>query len=102
MDDGVRAAQASDDHAIGELLVSAFEQTYARMLPEVKVTAARRADLRDVKRKREVAQIWVYVRRAQVVGTVALWPWGAAGSEAWIPGACDLRQVEQVASNCQC
>src|SRR4051812_28734905 len=93
MHDELREAQERDEPAVGELLVSAFEQTYARKLPEVKMTDERRAELRDVKGKRKVARVWVYLHRNEVVGTVALWPWGASGSEAWIRGAFDLRHL---------
>lgn len=93
MTDVIREAGEEDDRAIGELLVAAFERTYARKLPEVRVGDERRAELRDVKSKRRVAQVWVYERDERVVGTVAVWPPGAAGSEAWIPGAVDLRHL---------
>jgi predicted N-acetyltransferase YhbS len=93
MTDGVRDASHTDDHAIGELLVAAFERTYARKMPDVVMSEARRAELRDVKAKRAVAKVWVYERRGEVVGTVAVWPAGAARTEAWIPGAVDLRHL---------
>lgn len=91
--DVVRDAAAKDDHAIGELLVAAFERTYARKMPEVVMGEARRAELRDVKAKREVAKVWVYEREGKVIGTVAVWPSGAARTEAWISGAVDLRHL---------
>lgn len=93
MTDGVRDATANDDHAIGELLVAAFERTYARKMPEVVMGDLRRAELRDVKTKREVAKVWVYELNGQVIGTVAVWPPGAKRTEAWIPGAVDLRHL---------
>lgn len=93
MTDGVRDATETDDPAIGELLVAAFERTYARKMPEVLMSDARRAELRAVKAKRAVATVWVYERQGTVVGTVAVWPFGAARTEAWIPGAVDLRHL---------
>jgi GNAT superfamily N-acetyltransferase len=48
--------------------------------------------------KREVAKVWVAVRQGLVVGTVALWPVGAKGSEAWLPASCDLRHLAVAAS----
>jgi predicted N-acetyltransferase YhbS len=93
MIDEVREATAEDDRAIGELLVDAFEKTYARKLPQVVMSDARRAELRDVKSKRAVAKVWVCARQGKVVGTVAVWPAGAPGSEAWIMGAVDLRHL---------
>ena len=89
----IREATESDDRAIGELLVAAFERTYARKMPGVLMSAERRAELRDVKSKRGVAKVWVYERDGQVIGTVAVWPPGAKKSEAWIDGAFDLRQL---------
>lgn len=89
----VRRADAGDDAAVGELLVRAFVEGYARKLPQVVVGEGRKATLRDVAGKRAVADVWVAVRGARVVGTVALWPPGAPGSEAWLEGACDLRHL---------
>lgn len=93
MNDGVRLATQDDDRAIGELLVSAFERTYARKMPEVVMGDDRRAELRSVAAKRAVARVWVYEAGGQVVGTVAVWPAGSDGSEAWIPRAVDLRHL---------
>jgi len=93
MTDGVRDATEQDDSAIGELLVAAFERTYARKMPEVVMGDERRAELRAVKAKRAIAKVWVYEQAGQVVGTVALWPAGAQRTEAWIPGAVDLRHL---------
>lgn len=90
----VREATAADDVAIGELLVVAFDEQYARKMPEVVISDARRASLRAVAAKRAVARVWVCVDDAgSVVGTVSVWPPGATGSEAWIDGACDLRHL---------
>lgn len=93
MTDGVRDATERDDDAIGELLVAAFERTYARKMPEVVMSDERRAELRRVSAKRAIARVWVYERGGQVVGTVAVWPAGAPRTEAWISGAVDLRHL---------
>ena len=93
MTDEVREATAEDDRAIGELLVDAFETTYARKMPDVVMSDARRAELRDVKSKRAVAKVWVYARKGEVIGTVAVWPAGAPRTEAWIAGGVDLRHL---------
>ncbi len=90
---GVREATAQDDFAIGELLVAAFERTYARKMPEVVMSQTRRSELRDVKSKRAQAKVWVYEREGRVIGTVAVWPSGSRGTEAWIRGAVDLRHL---------
>jgi predicted N-acetyltransferase YhbS len=90
---GIRFATDADDHAIGELLVDAFEKTYARKLPEVVMSERRRAELRAVAEKRKVAQVWVALEGETVVGTVAVWPAGAKGSEAWLPNAACLRHL---------
>ncbi|WP_434385363.1 GNAT family N-acetyltransferase [Melittangium boletus] len=89
----VREARAEDDAAIGELLVEAFLAQYAQKMPEVRYDEARKRDLRDVARRRVVGRVLVAERAGRVVGTVSLWPPGAPGSEAWIPGAADLRQL---------
>lgn len=88
-----REATAADDSAIGELLVAAFVEQYARKLPEVEVTEQRKADLRAVAAKRAVAKVWVVEHAGEVVGTVAMWAPGAKGSEAWLPRAADLRHL---------
>lgn len=93
MTDEVREATPEDDRAIGELLVAAFEKTYARKMPDVVMSDARRAELRDVKSKRAVAKVWVYASKAEVIGTVAVWPAGAPRTEAWIAGGVDLRHL---------
>lgn len=89
----VRLAEPHDDAAIGELLVTAFVERYARKMPEVVVTERRKRELRDVAAKRAVAKVWVATRGETVVGTVALWPPGAPGSEAWRANAADLRHL---------
>jgi GNAT superfamily N-acetyltransferase len=95
----VRAASDTglDDARIGEILVEAFVSTYARKMPEVVVTEERKRELRDVATKRVQARVLVAEldegRGSRVVGTVALFPPGAAGSEAWLPGHADLRHL---------
>jgi predicted N-acetyltransferase YhbS len=89
----IRFATAADDRAIGELLVDAFEKTYARKLPEVVMSDRRRAELRAMAQKRQVAKVWAATAGDEVVGTVAVWPPGAKGSEAWLPNAACLRHL---------
>ncbi|WP_309892139.1 GNAT family N-acetyltransferase [Archangium sp.] len=89
----IREARPEDDAAVGELLVEAFITQYAKKLPEVVYTEERKQALRDVASKRAVAKVWVAELDGRVVGTVALWPPGAPGSEAWLPGAADLRHL---------
>lgn len=89
----IREAVAADDAAVGELLVRAFVDMYALRLPDVVVGEQRRADLRRVAQKRAVAKVWVADEDGRITGTVALWPPGAPGSEAWLPGAFDLRHL---------
>lgn len=95
----IREAEPQDDAAVGELLVEAFVSTYAVKMPEVRVTEQRKRTLRDVAAKRAVAKVWVAVDEGRVVGTVALWPPGAPGAEAWIEGAADLRHLAVAASH---
>ncbi|MFY0562578.1 GNAT family N-acetyltransferase [Archangium lansingense] len=89
----IREARPEDDAAIGELLVEAFVTQYAQKLPEVVYTEERKQSLRDTASKRAVAKVLVAELEGRVVGTVALWPPGAPGSEAWVPGAADLRHL---------
>lgn len=89
----VRPAHAGDDAAVGELLVEAFVHAYARKMPEVVVTDGRKAELRAVAAKRAAAHVLVAEVEGQLAGTVALWPPGAPGSEAWRPNAADLRHL---------
>lgn len=94
----IREATPTDDTAIGEVLVAAFVEQYASKMPEVIVTERRRAELCAVAEKRKVARVWVACRGETVVGTVALWPPGAEGAEAWLEQACDLRHLAVDAS----
>jgi len=89
----IREALEGDDVPVGELLVRAFVETYARKLPEVVVTEQRKAALRDMAGKRAVARVFVAEADGRLAGTVALWLPGAVGSEAWIDGAADLRHL---------
>jgi predicted N-acetyltransferase YhbS len=89
----IRLATPADDFAVGELLVASFVEQYAKKMPEVVVTPERMADLRAVAEKRAVATVWVAEQAGVIVGTVALWPPGSNRSEAWLPGACDLRHL---------
>jgi predicted N-acetyltransferase YhbS len=89
----LRLAEPRDDAAIGELLVTSFVEQYARKMPHVVVSEERKAELRAVAKKRAVAHVWVVEHEGQVAGTVAVWPPGAPGSEAWISGAVDLRHL---------
>lgn len=95
----VRPAEARDDAAVGELLVTAFLEQYARKMPDVVYGEGRKAHLRDVAAKRAAADVWVADAAGVVVGTIALWAPGAAGSEAWVDGAADLRHLAVAASH---
>jgi GNAT superfamily N-acetyltransferase len=89
----IREARPEDDAAIGELLVDAYITQYARKLPEVVYTEERKSTLRDVAGKRAVASVLVAEVDGEVAGTVALFPPGAPGSEAWTPNTADLRHL---------
>jgi GNAT superfamily N-acetyltransferase len=89
----IRAARPADDAALGQLLVDGYVTAYARKMPEVVVDEQRKRDLRDVATKRLLAHVLVAEHEGRVVGTVALWPPGAPGSEAWLQGFCDLRHL---------
>jgi predicted N-acetyltransferase YhbS len=87
----IREARPEDDKAVGELLVEAFVTQYAKKLPEVVYTEQRKRELRDVASRRAVATVLVAELDGEIVGTVALFPPGAPGSEAWLPDVADLR-----------
>ncbi|NVJ22924.1 MULTISPECIES: GNAT family N-acetyltransferase [Myxococcus] len=87
----IREIRPEDDAAVGELLVEAFTTQYAKKLPDVVYTDERKRELRDVAARRKIASLLVAELDGEVVGTVALFPPGAPGSEAWLPRAADLR-----------
>jgi len=89
----VREAQAEDDAAVGEILVSGYLTRYAQKMPEVVLTDRRKAELRDVASKRKGSTVLVLELDGKVVGTVALWAPGSPRSEAWLPEAWDLRHL---------
>ena len=89
----VREAQAEDDAAVGEILVSGYLTRYAQKMPEVVLTDRRKAELRDVASKRKESTVLVLELDGKVVGTVALWAPGSPRSEAWLPEAWDLRHL---------
>ena len=89
----VRLARAEDDAVVGEILVDGYVTAYARKMPHVVVGERRRAELRDVARKRAEATVLVVEHEGRVAGTVAVWKPGSPHSEAWIAGAADLRHL---------
>ena len=89
----VREARPEDDAAVGEILVDGYVTAYARKMPQVVVGDERRATLRDVAGKRAIATVLVVEVDGSVAGTVALFKPGARTSEAWVPGAADLRHL---------
>jgi GNAT superfamily N-acetyltransferase len=89
----IREARPEDETRIGDLLVDAFLTVYARKMPEVRYDDARKKDLRDVAAKRGRAVVLVAEIDGQVEGTVSIFKPGAEGSEAWLPGAADLRHL---------
>ena len=89
----VREARPEDDAAVGEILVSGYLTRYAQKMPEVVLTDRRKTELRDVASKRKEALVLVAEVDGKVVGTVAVWAPKAKASEAWLPGACDLRHL---------
>lgn len=89
----VREARPEDDAAVGEILVDGYLTAYARKMPQVVVGEQRRATLRDVAAKRAIATVLVVEVAGRVVGTVAIFKPGAETSEAWVPGAADLRHL---------
>jgi predicted N-acetyltransferase YhbS len=89
----IRNATEADDDEVGELLVRSFEAQNARLMPDVVTTPERRADLRNQKAKRAVATVLAGTIADRIVGTVTVYPPGAAGNEAWIPAAAQIRYL---------
>ena len=89
----VRLARPEDDERLGEILVSGYLTAYARKMPHVVLSDRRKAELREVGKKREQATVLVAELEGRVVGTVTLWKQGAPQSEAWLPDAADLRHL---------
>jgi ribosomal protein S18 acetylase RimI-like enzyme len=89
----VRLATPADDQAIGEILVAGYVTAYARKMPQVIVSDERKRTLRDVAGKRTMATVLVVEHEGRVAGTVAIFKPGAPTSEAWLPGAADLRHL---------
>jgi len=87
----VRPARAEDEAAIGELLIRAFNETYARKMPGVTMTERRRAELRAVPRERDRAWVLAAEIDGRLVGTVTLYPPGFAGGHAWLADCAELR-----------
>lgn len=89
----IREAEPADDAGVGELLVRAFLERYRRKLPEVALTPARLAALRDVAGKRALGTVWVAELDGALAGTVSLLAPGAPTSRAWLPGAAELKHL---------
>jgi len=89
----IREAAADEDRAIGEMLVQAYLAQHARKALAIGMTPDREAELRDQRARRAHAHILVAESGGRLAGTVALYPWGAPGSEAWIGGAANLRYL---------
>ena len=87
----IRSAGPGDDEAVGDLLVRAFEVQYAKKMPGHIVSARRKADLRAQAEKRTDSTVLVADVEGRIVGTVAVYRWGARRSEAWTEGAANLR-----------
>lgn len=93
LDARVRLARPGDDAEVGRILVDGYLTAYARKMPHVVVDEGRKATLRDVAKKRALSYVLALEQAGKVCGTVALWPPGGEDSEAWVPGACDLRHL---------
>lgn len=88
---GVRLAEAGDDADLGELLVDAFVTTYAAKMPHVQVSDRRKAELRDVARRRAAGIVLVAEAAGRVIGTISAFPAGTPGFELWRPDIANLR-----------
>ena len=90
----IREATPADDAELGELMIESFVSTYARKMPEVRVTDSRKADLRDVASKRALGKVLVCEsEHGMLLGTVTIYPPGTPGSRDWLGGHSDLRYM---------
>jgi len=87
----IRVATHEDDHLIGDLLVRAFTIQNDRLAPQVRMSKARVADLRDLRSKRAAATVLVAEDETGIIGTVTLYPPQAPGNEGWVSDSVDLR-----------
>lgn len=87
----IRVPEASDDAAIGELLVQSYTEQYAKKLPEVRLTTERLKTLRDIESKRKKFHIFIAEYKKRILGTVTLLPPTAPENYDWIGNHCDLR-----------
>jgi len=88
-----RESTEADDFEVGELLVRSFDYQNSKLMPDVVTTEERRMDLRNQAKKRSVATVIVGLINNRIVGTVTVYPPGADGNEAWVPGAADIRYL---------
>ncbi len=89
----LREATPSDDFAVGELLVNAFDTQNLAKLPGVVSSPERYADLRNQAQKRADATVLVGEMDGRLVGTITIYRWGTPGNEAWIHGGSGLRYL---------
>ncbi len=89
----LRHADETDDHAVGELLIRAFDTQNSNKMPGVVSSPERYADLRNRAQKRKDATVLVGEIDGTLAGTMTLYRWGAPGNEAWLQGAAGLRYL---------
>jgi uncharacterized protein len=93
----IREAFAEDDQEVGELLVDAFVENYARKLPKVVVGEERRRDLRAVSARRALgargdACVLVAEVDGRIAGTATLFR-GQSRNYAWTDDSAELRYM---------
>jgi len=89
----VRPATEADDAAAGELLVEAFVVQYARKMPEVIVTDARKRELRAVAERRVSARVLVAEFEGVVAGTATVFAPGDITSRTKDSRAAEMRYM---------
>jgi GNAT superfamily N-acetyltransferase len=89
----IREARPEDDAVIGEILVNAYVEQYAKKMPEVVVDEARKSDLRNVAEKRQIGTVLVAEMDGKVVGSLTLFQPGTPRSEAWRADMVDFRML---------
>ena len=81
----------ADAHAVSGLLVSAFTQTYARKLLDVRTDADRVLELIDASARHNCGAVRILELGHEVIGTYSLVRPGTSENQAWHEDAASLR-----------
>ena len=86
-----RLARPSEDYLLGNLLIRAFVDTYARKLPKAVTNQERKEELMNVGQRRKDGLVYLLELGYKIVGTFSLIHPEAATSQSWMPRSANLR-----------